>query len=43
VVPRDDVDRAGPLAAQASIYVDVGTIGGVFGLARLLPDVGGDD
>jgi len=31
---RDDVDRAGPLAAKGIHYVDVGTSGGVFGLER---------
>jgi len=31
---HDDVDRAGPLAAQGINYLDVGTSGGVFGLDR---------
>ena len=31
---RDDVDRAGPLAAKGIHYLDVGTSGGVFGLER---------
>ena len=31
---RDDVDRAGPLAAKGINYLDVGTSGGVFGLER---------
>jgi 6-phosphogluconate dehydrogenase len=31
---RDDIDRAGPLAAQGIHYLDVGTSGGVFGLER---------
>ena len=31
---RDDIDRAGPLAAKGIHYVDVGTSGGVFGLER---------
>ncbi len=31
---RDDVDRAGPLAALGIHYVDVGTSGGVHGLER---------
>jgi 6-phosphogluconate dehydrogenase len=41
---RDDVDRAGPLAAQGIHYLDVGTSGGVFGLERgYCLMVGGDD
>jgi 6-phosphogluconate dehydrogenase len=41
---RDDVDRAGPLAAQGVHYLDVGTSGGVFGLERgYCLMVGGDD
>jgi 6-phosphogluconate dehydrogenase len=31
---RDDIDRAGPLAAKGINYLDVGTSGGVFGLER---------
>jgi 6-phosphogluconate dehydrogenase len=31
---RDDIDRAGPLAAKGIHYLDVGTSGGVFGLER---------
>ena len=41
---RDDVDRAGPLAARGIHYVDVGTSGGVFGLERgFCLMIGGDD
>ncbi|MHB2024038.1 MAG: NAD(P)-binding domain-containing protein, partial [Mycobacteriales bacterium] len=31
---RDDIERAGRLAASGLHYVDVGTSGGVFGLGR---------